>query len=43
LGLAIAKGFVQALGGTIRAQIPGLDGRGTRIVITLPAAPAIAS
>ncbi len=36
LGLAIAKGFVEALGGTIEASLPGLDGRGTRITIRLP-------
>lgn len=40
LGLAIAKGFVEALGGTIEASIPGLDGRGTRIIIRLPLAEA---
>ena len=38
LGLAIAKGFVQACGGMISAEIPGLDGRGTRIRIRLPLA-----
>jgi two-component system sensor histidine kinase KdpD len=38
LGLAIAKGFVQACGGMIAAEIPGLDGRGTRIRIRLPLA-----
>lgn len=38
LGLAIAKGFVQACGGSIEAQIPGLNGRGTRIRIRLPLA-----
>lgn len=36
LGLAIARGFVEALGGTIEATLPGLDGRGTRITIRLP-------
>lgn len=36
LGLAIAKGFVEALGGTIHATVPGLDRRGTRIIIRLP-------
>ena len=40
LGLAIAKGFVEALGGTIEASLPGLDGRGTRIIIRLPLAEA---
>lgn len=41
LGLAIAKGFVEALGGTIHATIPGLDDRGTRIIIRLPLAEAM--
>ena len=41
LGLASAKGFVEALGGTIHATIPGLDGRGTRIIIRLPLAKAM--
>jgi signal transduction histidine kinase len=36
LGLAIAKGLVEAHGGTIRAE--SVPGRGTRIVFTLPAA-----
>ena len=36
LGLAIAKGFVEALGGTIGATVPGIEGRGTRITISLP-------
>jgi two-component system sensor histidine kinase KdpD len=36
LGLAIAKGFVEALGGTITAQTPGIEERGTRIIIRLP-------
>jgi len=34
LGLAIAKGLVEAHGGTIRAYSP--PGQGTRIVFTLP-------
>jgi two-component system sensor histidine kinase KdpD len=38
LGLAIARGFVEALGGKIFAEIPGINGRGTRIVIRLPLA-----
>ena len=38
LGLAIAKGVVEAMGGTIRAESPVRTGRGTRIVIDLPAA-----
>ena len=36
LGLAIAKGFVEALDGTIGATVPGIEGRGTRITISLP-------
>jgi signal transduction histidine kinase len=35
LGLAIAKGLVEAHGGTIRAE--SIPGRGTRIVFSLPA------
>jgi two-component system, OmpR family, sensor histidine kinase KdpD len=38
LGLAIAQGFVRACGGTIEAQVPGLNRRGTRIRIRLPIA-----
>lgn len=36
LGLAICKGIVEAHGGRIRAEPVRVDGRGTRIVITLP-------
>ena len=36
LGLAIAKGFVDAMGGRIAAASPIHDGRGTRILISLP-------
>ncbi|WP_374614779.1 ATP-binding protein [Sphingorhabdus sp.] len=36
LGLAIAKGFTEALGGSITVRIPGIDGRGTEMVIRLP-------
>jgi two-component system sensor histidine kinase KdpD len=36
LGLAISKGFVEALGGRIAAASPIHDGRGTRILISLP-------
>lgn len=36
LGLSIAKGFVEAMGGRIAAVSPILDGRGTRILISLP-------
>lgn len=38
LGLTIARGVVQALGGMIEARTPGIDGKGTRIVIQLPLA-----
>ena len=36
LGLAIAKGFVEAMGGRIAAASPIHNGRGTRILISLP-------
>ncbi|HEX7885548.1 MAG TPA: ATP-binding protein [Phenylobacterium sp.] len=36
LGLAISKGFVEAMGGRIAAASPIDDGRGTRILISLP-------
>ncbi len=36
LGLAIAKGFVEAMGGRIAAASPIRDGIGTRILIRLP-------
>ncbi len=36
LGLAIAKGFIEAMGGRIAAASPIHDGRGTRILISLP-------
>jgi len=36
LGLAIAKGFVEAMGGRIAAASPIHDGRGTRVLISLP-------
>ncbi|MDR3510278.1 MAG: sensor histidine kinase KdpD [Caulobacteraceae bacterium] len=38
LGLSIAKGFVEAMGGRIAAASPILAGRGTRILISLPKA-----
>ena len=38
LGLVICKGLVEAHGGRIRAESGG-EGRGTRIVFTLPSAP----
>lgn len=36
LGLSIAKGFVEAMGGRIAAASPIHDGRGTRMLISLP-------
>lgn len=39
LGLAICKGLLEAQGGRIRAEVAQADGRGTRIVISLPIAP----
>ncbi|HTK34491.1 MAG TPA: sensor histidine kinase KdpD [Caulobacteraceae bacterium] len=36
LGLAISKGFVEAMGGRIGAVSPVHDGHGTRIVVSLP-------
>jgi two-component system sensor histidine kinase KdpD len=36
LGLSIAKGFIEAMGGRIAAASPLLRGRGTRILISLP-------
>lgn len=36
LGLAISKGFVEAMGGRIAATSPIHEGRGTRILISLP-------
>lgn len=36
LGLAICRGIVTALGGSITAASPAADGRGTRITIRLP-------
>jgi two-component system sensor histidine kinase KdpD len=38
LGLAIAKGFIEAMGGRIAAASPIHDGRGTRVLISLPKA-----
>lgn len=40
LGLSIAKGFVEAMGGRIAAASPLRDGRGTRVLISLPKAVA---
>lgn len=36
LGLAISKGFIEAMGGRIAAASPIADGKGTRILIRLP-------
>ncbi len=36
LGLAICRGIVTAMGGTIQAESPMKDGRGTRLVVKLP-------
>jgi two-component system sensor histidine kinase KdpD len=41
LGLAISKGFVEAMGGRIAAASPIHDGRGTRILISLRKEPAV--
>ncbi|MEO5806144.1 sensor histidine kinase KdpD [Devosia sp.] len=38
LGLSIARGFVQAMGGTIKAESPAARKRGTRFTIRLPLA-----
>jgi two-component system sensor histidine kinase KdpD len=43
LGLSIARGFVTAMGGTIKAESPALRKRGTRFVIRLPLAEGKAS
>ena len=40
LGLSIAKGFVEAMGGRIAAVSPVRDGHGARILISLPKAVA---
>jgi two-component system sensor histidine kinase KdpD len=40
LGLAICRGFVGALGGTLRAE-PGAAGAGTRMLIALPPSPRL--
>jgi two-component system sensor histidine kinase KdpD len=38
LGLSIARGFIEAMGGRIAAASPLFQGRGTRILISLPKA-----
>ena len=40
LGLSIAKGFIDAMGGRIAAASPIHDGKGTRMLISLPKAVA---
>jgi two-component system sensor histidine kinase KdpD len=41
LGLAVAKGVVEAFGGQIGVESPVWEGRGARFVIRLPAQPAM--
>jgi two-component system sensor histidine kinase KdpD len=41
LGLSVTRGLVEAFGGTVHAESPVHDGRGTRVVIRLPAHPAL--
>jgi len=36
-GLPICRGIATAMGGTIRAESPAKDGKGTRLVVRLPA------
>ncbi|KKB79338.1 histidine kinase [Devosia limi DSM 17137] len=38
LGLSIARGFVEAMGGTLKAESPAMRRRGTRFTIRLPLA-----
>ncbi|WP_375451329.1 ATP-binding protein [uncultured Devosia sp.] len=40
LGLSIARGFIEAMGGTIKAESPAIKKRGTRFTIRLPLAGA---
>ena len=37
LGLSIARGFIEAMGGTLKAESPAARKRGTRLTIRLPA------
>ncbi|MDR3508491.1 MAG: sensor histidine kinase KdpD, partial [Caulobacteraceae bacterium] len=39
LGLSIAKGFIEAMGGRIAAASPIHEGKGTRVLISLPKPP----
>ena len=41
LGLAVAKGIVEAFGGQIGVESPVWDGRGARFIIRLPAQQAM--
>jgi len=36
LGLSIARGFVEAMGGTIRAESPAFRRKGTRMMLRFP-------
>lgn len=38
LGLAITRGFVEAMGGSVKAESPAVRKRGTRLVLRFPAA-----
>ncbi len=38
LGLSIARGFVESMGGTIKAESPAVRKRGTRFIVRLPVA-----
>ena len=38
LGLSISRGFVESMGGTIKAESPAIRKRGTRFIIRLPVA-----
>ncbi|MBZ9656127.1 sensor histidine kinase [Phyllobacterium lublinensis] len=38
LGLSIARGFVETMGGTIKAESPAIRKRGTRFIVRLPVA-----
>jgi two-component system sensor histidine kinase KdpD len=38
LGLSISRGFIESMGGTIRAESPAIRKRGTRFIIRLPVA-----
>lgn len=40
LGLSIARGFVEAMGGTLKAESPAVKRRGTRFIVRLPAGEA---